>query len=48
MTPLAGERFIVTEIEGFATSRAAGNAPMGDHLPRPRFSGRLPDDGDVS
>ena len=30
MTPTeTGERFIVTEVEGFATSRAAGNAPMG-------------------
>jgi hypothetical protein len=28
--PQAGsERFIVTEVEGFGTSRAAGNAPMG-------------------
>jgi len=26
---MSGERFIVTEVEGFATSRAAGNAPMG-------------------
>jgi hypothetical protein len=27
--PLTGDRFVVTEIEGFGTSRAAGNGAMG-------------------